>query len=229
MNEKRETDYLSHHEALYRERRASTRYAGWETGYGNAKATIGRVFRNGHAPSSGLALELGCGAGNITIWLAKQGFAAFGIDISPTAIEWARENAREEEVACTFRLGSVLDPGSFPGERADLVLDGNLIHCIVGDDRTRLFANIRRAMKPGGYLLVRHVLSPVDDRLTEAYRFDPETRLLFHGDTPYRYLPTFEMLQAELETHGFNIASSELTFDLGAERGFQLGMVEVAA
>src|SRR5262245_51286984 len=73
-------DYLTHHEELYRERRKSIRHQGWETGYENAKTDLSRIIRNGRCPTSGVALELGCGAGNMTIWLAEQGFRAHGID-----------------------------------------------------------------------------------------------------------------------------------------------------
>jgi len=221
-------DYLTHHEELYRQRRSSGRYAGWETGYGNAKAALDRVLHNGHAPRSGRLLELGCGAGNIAVWFAKRGFDTHGIDISPTAIDWARANANADGVACSFTVGSVLDAASYPNAQFDFVLDGNLVHCIVGDDRQRLFMHVRDALKPNGYFLVRHVLSPVDSHLTTRYRFDPDSHLLFHGDRPYRYLPTFDMLKAELEESGFRVLDSELTYDLSAKRGFQLAMFELS-
>ena len=80
-------DYLSHHEGLYQERRRSGRYEGWEQEYARATASIRRVFENGRAPKSGRVLEIGCGAGNTTIWLAQQGFTAYGIDISNADIE----------------------------------------------------------------------------------------------------------------------------------------------
>ena len=221
-------DYLTHHEALYAERRKSGRYQGWETGYGTAKTDLNRVLRNGHAPTSGVALELGCGAGNMTVWLAKRGFQTYGIDISPAAIEWANENAEAAGVSCSFAVGNVLDEDAYPASRMDFVLDGHLLHCVVGHDRKTLLQNVRNVLKPGGYFLVRHVLSPVDDRLTDKYLFDPESRLLFHGDAPYRYLPTLEMLQAELDESGFSMLSSEMTYDLSAERGFQLATLETS-
>ena len=222
------TDYLTHHEELYRERRASGRYSGWETGYANAKADLIRFLRNGRAPTSGRVLEIGCGAGNLTIWLAQRGFEAYGIDISPAAIAWANENAMAAGVACSFTLGSVLDGDAFPTAKMEFVLDGHLLHCIVGRDRRRLFQNVLNALTPGGYFLVRHVLSPVDEHLTDRYQFDPESRLLYHGTAPYRYLPTFEMLQAELVDSGLRILHSELTYDLSAGRGFQMATFETS-
>ncbi len=81
-------------------------------------------------------------------------------------------------------------------------------------------------LKPNGYFLVRSVLSPVDENLTERYRFDAASHVLFHGDVAYRYLPTFEMLTRELSDAGFGILGTELLYDLTAKRGFQMGVVE---
>ena len=43
-------------------------------------------------------IDLGCGAGNYAIYLAQQGFEVTGIDISPTAIEIAREQAKKKGI-----------------------------------------------------------------------------------------------------------------------------------
>ena len=40
-------------------------------------------------------IDLGCGAGNYTIYFASIGFDVAGIDISPSAIKLARENAKK--------------------------------------------------------------------------------------------------------------------------------------
>jgi 2-polyprenyl-3-methyl-5-hydroxy-6-metoxy-1,4-benzoquinol methylase len=38
-------------------------------------------------------IDLGCGAGNYTVWLAGLGFDVTGVDSSPAAIQIARENS----------------------------------------------------------------------------------------------------------------------------------------
>ncbi|MGA2112979.1 MAG: class I SAM-dependent methyltransferase [Anaerolineales bacterium] len=55
-------------------------------------------------------IDLGCGAGNCTVYLAGQGFAATGVNISPAAIEHAKENARKKSVQCDFVVLDVLGP-----------------------------------------------------------------------------------------------------------------------
>ena len=39
-----------------------------------------------HVPTPATFLELGCGAGNIALWMASRGFSAFGVDLVPGAI-----------------------------------------------------------------------------------------------------------------------------------------------
>jgi len=50
---------------------------------------ISQALSQGHVSRGGRLLEMGCGAGNLTVWLAGQGFEVCGVDISPTAISWA--------------------------------------------------------------------------------------------------------------------------------------------
>jgi SAM-dependent methyltransferase len=64
------------------------------------------------------AIELGCGTGTNSIWLAQQGFDVTAVDISPTAIERAQAKAVEAGVQIRFLQADVfalpdLGPG-FP-------------------------------------------------------------------------------------------------------------------
>src|SRR5262249_38701966 len=55
-------------------------------------------------------IELGCGPGTNSIWLAQQGFDVTGLDISSLAIQRARDLAAKVQVR--FVTGDVLDPPS---------------------------------------------------------------------------------------------------------------------
>lgn len=50
----------------------------------------------------GLALEVGCGTGTNSIWLAEQGFEVLGIDLSSEAVAIAGRRAKRAGVACRF-------------------------------------------------------------------------------------------------------------------------------
>jgi len=53
-------------------------------------------------------LEIGCGTGTNSIWLAGQGFTVTGLDISSSAIAIARKRAREQGVSCRFLVDDFL-------------------------------------------------------------------------------------------------------------------------
>lgn len=94
------------HDREYQRRKAAG-YAGWETPEEVAKnlAALKETFSQAHMPTGGELLEIGCGAGDVALALAERGFRAHGVDISPTAVEWARDKAREREIKAEFLVG----------------------------------------------------------------------------------------------------------------------------
>ncbi len=73
-------------------------------------------------PTSGRALDVACGRGRGSVWLAQRGINVTGIDISPVAIDLARQYAEAMGVAdrCEFAVVD-LDNGLIPDPRVDLV------------------------------------------------------------------------------------------------------------
>ena len=99
------------------------------------------------------ALELGCGTGNYVIYLSSMGFDATGIDISETAIDIARNSAKNRDVKCTFIVADVLSDmpevqGSF-----DFAYDWELLHHIFPPDREKYINNVYRVVTSGGLYL----------------------------------------------------------------------------
>jgi SAM-dependent methyltransferase len=77
----------------------------WETGQPSAE--LARVVvEQKIAPCR--VIELGCGSGINAVWLAQQGFEVTGIDITPLAIEQARQRAGDAGVKVRFEVGDVL-------------------------------------------------------------------------------------------------------------------------
>ncbi|MGA7096592.1 MAG: class I SAM-dependent methyltransferase [Acidimicrobiia bacterium] len=105
-------------------------------------------------PTSGLALELACGRGRAALWLAERGMRVHGVDVSPVAIELARELTTLSGVAdrCSFEVHD-LDDGLPGGPPVDLLL------CHLFRD-PRLDQSIVERLKPGG-ILAMSVLSEV--------------------------------------------------------------------
>lgn len=103
------THYIGHDE-LYKKRKADGE-PGWATAKGIQEniALLEEALQAEYVPKTGKLLELGCGAGNLTLWLAEKGYDVYGVDISPTAIAWAQEKARECNIEADFWVGNVLD------------------------------------------------------------------------------------------------------------------------
>jgi len=99
------------------------------------------------------AIELGCGTGNTLLYLARAGFDATGVDISPAAIEMARKSASEKEVRCEFLVADVL--GDMAGIRGtfDFAYDWELLHHIFPPDREKYGKNVYRLLNREGWYL----------------------------------------------------------------------------
>ncbi|WP_431235171.1 class I SAM-dependent methyltransferase [Mycolicibacterium psychrotolerans] len=105
-------------------------------------------------PTAGQALELACGFGQASVWLAERGLIVWGVDVSAVAIEQAQGLAARRGVSdrCTFSVAD-LDGGLAPGPPATMIL----CHRFRDPD---LYSAISDRLAPGGLLAIS-VLSEV--------------------------------------------------------------------
>ena len=104
--------------------------------------------------TTGRALDLACGQGLGTVWLAQRGLNVWGLDVSPVAIAQARDLAERNGVGDRCRFDVVdLDEGLPDGPPVDVIL------CHKFRDR-RLDQAIIGRLAPGGLLAIA-VLSEV--------------------------------------------------------------------
>lgn len=100
---------------------------------------------------TGRLLDAGCGTGEHTILAADYGASAFGIDVSPRAIELARAKAAERGVDATFEVLDALRLVTL-GETFDTVIDSGLFHVFDDAARARYAAAVHSVIRPGGHL-----------------------------------------------------------------------------
>jgi SAM-dependent methyltransferase len=106
-------------------------------------------------PTRGQAVDLACGRGLHSVWLARRGLQVWGLDVSPVAIGHARDLAHRNDIDERCRFDVVdLDDGLPAGPPVDVIL------CHKFRDR-RLDVAIVERLAPGG-LLALAVLSEVD-------------------------------------------------------------------
>lgn len=98
-------------------------------------------------------IDLGCGAGNYAIYLASVGFDVTGVDIAPTVIEIAKENAKRQGIKCTFVVADVLGDLEEVKETFDFAYDWTLLHHIYPEKRKKYAENVNRILNSGGNYL----------------------------------------------------------------------------
>lgn len=101
----------------------------------------------------GRALDLGCGPGRNALYLASRGFAVDAVDVSPVAVAWARERAREAGADVRFLCGDAFAlPAGELGGPYDLVVDSGCFHHLAPHRRISYLALLERVLAPGGHL-----------------------------------------------------------------------------
>jgi SAM-dependent methyltransferase len=127
------------------------RYAGEDYLFGEAP----NAFLSAQAarlPTGGAALALADGEGRNGVWLAQQGLEVLSVDSSSVAQAKARRLAASRSVALVLELAD-LDTWPIPENRFD-VIAAIFIQFAGPALRTQLFEGIKRALKPGGLLLL---------------------------------------------------------------------------
>ena len=95
-------------------------------------------------------VDLGCGAGNYTLYFASLGFEATGIDMSPEAIEIARKNARTKNIKCEFIVADIVRELDKVEQKWDFAYDWSVLHHIFPEDRVQYVKNVHKILNPGG-------------------------------------------------------------------------------
>jgi SAM-dependent methyltransferase len=96
-------------------------------------------------------LDVGCGTGEVALFLASRGHTVVGVDAVPAAIEQAREKAEQRGVEMTFVAGDVLEVLTrLSGQPFDAVVDVGFFHALTDDDRVTFARELADAMAPGG-------------------------------------------------------------------------------
>lgn len=134
----------------------------WDARYTEAEGPLANAdnppdaFRGAehHFPITGTALDVACGPGGGSVWLARRGLTVWGVDVSSVAIERANQLADDHEVQAQCRFDVVdLDVGLPDGPPVDVLL----CHLFRGQNLTEPMVE---RLTPGGVLAVA-VLSEV--------------------------------------------------------------------
>jgi SAM-dependent methyltransferase len=108
---------------------------------------------SGWFPKNQRVIDVGCGSGEVSRWLAAQGFAVLGLDYSAAAIENCRRLSAGQPNAPTFEVADLCDEDPRL-EPAFSLIDRGCFHRIVENLRPTFARNIARTTVEGGHFLL---------------------------------------------------------------------------
>jgi SAM-dependent methyltransferase len=135
-----------------------------------------RVFSDFLAEKRTLKLlEVGCGYGRDSVYLAKRGCNVTGVDASEEAIALAQKAwGKQRRVVFTPGKGESLD---FPSKAFDAAWSSNLLHLYEEEARQRILQEMGRVLVNDG-ILGFSVASVKDPKFGEGEKLDEDTFLV---------------------------------------------------
>ncbi len=123
-------------------------------------------------------LDLACGVGRHTLYLAKAGFEVYGIDISSEGIKIARHQLREKNLKAHLKVGSIYEALPYPDDFFDAIVCIRSINHGKIEDIRKTIIEIKRVLKPEGLIFI-----------TTRKKVPKKQRHPFKEIAPYTYIP----------------------------------------
>jgi SAM-dependent methyltransferase len=161
-------------------------------------------------------LDLGCGTGQLSRQLHRDGATVVGVDQSAEMIERARSEHDVEGLRFVHgdarQLLDVL--GADAAESFDAVFSNAALHWIPGDDHDDVLGGVARLLAPGGAFVAELGGRGNVERIVDAVRTELRRRG-YAVETPW-YFPSVGEYAPRLESHGLEVRHAQL-FDRPTE------------
>jgi SAM-dependent methyltransferase len=153
-----------HQDSIYE--RFSDRYVTGEVPW-NEEMPPPEVVEFAPTLTPGRALDLGCGYGRASIYLAGLGWEVDGIDFIPAAIAEAAKRARDAGVKLRLHIASITELDFLAGPY-DFALDVGCAHILNRQDLERYRDQLAKLLPSGAYLLIYGRLRESDGQENEG-------------------------------------------------------------
>lgn len=180
----------------YRQGSYENRY--WPSAY------LERLCHDGTIGSAGRALEIACGRGRNSLYLAERGFQVDAVDVSPVALAYGVNSAISQGLAVNWQCRNVLegDVSLEPAAQYDLIV-------VIRFVAPKLLPKLVAALSVDGVLLIdSHMRWSGSEDLVgpsgQRFRVKPGElkRLLRSAQTPFDIVDDYEGLVPEPATDG---------------------------
>ncbi|MGH9144616.1 MAG: class I SAM-dependent methyltransferase [Vicinamibacterales bacterium] len=151
----------------------------------------------------GRALDIGCGTGDTSIYLARHGWTVTGIDFVKRALDRARTKTAAAEVRVRYEQADVTRlSASGIGEGFDLIVDNGCLHGLDASQRDAYVREVSAAAAPGARLLIM--------AFAEGQRRGP--RGIDRAEVERRFESLWELIGSGKDAEASNLATDPLYF-----------------
>lgn len=99
-------------------------------------------------------LDLGCGSGRHLVYLAKNGFKMYGIDIAKAGVNITRKWLKKNQLTAELKRGNIYKTLPYKNNFFDAVISTNAIHHAKIVDIRHTIKEIERILKPSGLIFI---------------------------------------------------------------------------
>lgn len=133
------------------DRRASS----WDQGGASGLSAVVSAVLTQAAVTPGMkAVDLGCGSGQLTLPLARQGAVVTGVDLSPKMISLLTSRAEDAGLRSLTGLVAPMEEVRFRPASCDLVVSNYALHHLGDSKKQAVLEAAARWLRPGGRLVV---------------------------------------------------------------------------
>jgi 2-polyprenyl-3-methyl-5-hydroxy-6-metoxy-1,4-benzoquinol methylase len=155
---------------------------------GTASPELVKLVWDGTLKPGMRVLEVGCGVGTESVFMAIRGMNVSAVDLSENAIALSKQLAAFYGVNADFQQGDATKL-TFPEQTFDAVCDQGVFHHLKDEERDVYAKELARVLKPGGLLVLRCF----SDKIPGG----PQPRRITSDELTQTFLPYLKLEQLE--------------------------------
>lgn len=131
-------------------------YADWEASVQRQAAQLDEIIRGFWGDRIETILDAACGIGTQALGLAGRGYHVTASDLSPQAIQRARQEAQKYGLQIDFSVGDMRTLAEYHPQKFDLVMacDNAIPHLLSDEEILGAFRQFFECTRPGGGVLI---------------------------------------------------------------------------